>query len=128
MGRRPIRNRALIAAFVLSALMISAFPTPSPAKGPLFGSTYPSKVTSKFWRGTGNVLFCWVEIPLEINREIQNTDPFTGSLQGLFQGFYFTGRRLVLGAADMVTFPVDVYGNNFQSIQRSEFPFIDEVE
>ncbi len=98
------------------------------AAGPLYRSTYPSKITNKLWRGVGNVAFCWVEIPLEINKEIQNTDPFTGSVVGFFTGLFYTGQRFVLGAVDIVTFPIDVYGNNFQSIQRTEFPFIEEVE
>lgn len=110
-----------------AALFLGAVSTAS-AVGPLYLSTYPSKITNKFGRGLGNILFCWAEIPLEINQEIQDTDPVTGLFVGGGQGIYYTGRRLVLGVVDVVTFPIDIYGNNYQSIQRTEFPFIDEVE
>ena len=101
---------------------------PAFASGPLYLSTYPSKITNKLGRGLGNVLFCWAELPLEINQEIQDTDPVTGLAVGGGQGIYYTGQRLVLGLVDIVTFPVDIYGNNYQSVQRTQFPFIDEVD
>ncbi|MGF1573317.1 MAG: exosortase system-associated protein, TIGR04073 family [Sumerlaeia bacterium] len=117
-------------AFTFTLLGVAMFVTPSvaDARGPLYGSTYPSKITGKLWGGVSNVLFCWVEVPIEINREIQKTDPFTGSVVGFAQGIYYTGKRFWLGTVDTVTFPVDIYKNNYQSVQRSEFPFIDEVE
>jgi putative exosortase-associated protein (TIGR04073 family) len=127
---RRALNRRMILLAVAAAAVIGATAAPSiaDARGPLYGSTWPSKVTGKLWRGVGNTAFCWVEIPVEINREWQNTDPFTGTIQGFVQGLWFTVRRLGLGIADVVTFPVDIYSNNYQSIQREAFPFIDEVE
>jgi len=116
-----------ITAVLVASLMLGAA-LPVHATGPLYGSTYASKISSKLGRGLGNILFCWAEVPIEVNQEIQDTDPTTGFVVGLGKGVYHTGRRFVLGAADVVTFPVDVYGNNYQSIQRTTFPFIDEVE
>lgn len=113
-------------AVVVAALMLAP-DSQGRATGPLYGSTYFSKIFSKLGRGVGNVAFCWVEFPYEINHGIQNTDPTSGAFTGFFRGLYFTGQRLVLGVVDVVTFPIDVYGNNYQSIQRTEFPFIDEV-
>jgi putative exosortase-associated protein (TIGR04073 family) len=118
--------KVMVAAALVAALGI--IPAVAPAAGPLYRSTYPSKVTNKLGRGLGNFFFCWVEIPIEINREVQNTDLVTGSLTGLGRGFWFTGKRLVLGVVDVFTCPFDIYDNNYQSIQRSEFPFMDEVE
>lgn len=124
---RLLRSRLLPAALVVAALVAFAPPV-ADARGPLYGTTYPSKITGKLWSGISNSVFCWVEIPIEINREIQNTDAFTGTFVGFGRGLWFTVRRLGLGVVDIVTFPVDVYGNNYQTIQRTEFPFIDEVE
>lgn len=120
-------KKIVCAALFVASLMILA-PQSSEARGPLYGSTYPSKITGKLWGGVSNVLFCWMEVPIEINREIQKTDPFTGSVVGTGQGIYYTGKRLWHGAVDVVTFPVDIFRNNYQSVQRTEFPFIDEVE
>jgi putative exosortase-associated protein (TIGR04073 family) len=124
-GKRP---RLLLAGLALGALLAVVAPSAAQARGPLYGTTYPSKVTGKLWGGVSNVVFCWVEMPIEIIREIQNTDPFTGSVVGFFTGLWYTVRRFGLGLVDVVTFPLDVYGNNYQSIQRTDFPFIDEVE
>ena len=119
--------KRLFAGLMLAALVFMAAGT-AQAAGPLYRTTYPSKITNKLWRGVGNVVFCWVEIPLEINEEVQNTDPFTGSVVGFWTGMWYTVRRFGVGLVDVVTFPVDIYGNNYQSVQRTEFPFIDEVE
>lgn len=118
----------LLGVLALGAALLFVSPGDAEARGPLYGSTYASKVTGKLWGGVSNVLFCWCEIPIEINREIQNTDPFTGSVVGLGRGIWFTAQRFGLGVVDVVTFPVDIYRNNFTSIQRTEFPFIDEVD
>ncbi len=123
---RRVAFRSLLGGLVV--LLTVALTAPAFATGPLYTTTYPSKITNKLGRGLGNILFCWVEIPLEINEEIQNTDPVTGTVVGLGKGVFYTGQRLVLGTVDVVTFPVDIYGNNFQSVQRTEFPFIDEVD
>ncbi len=114
--------------FAVGFIAFTAWAAPTEAAGPLYRSTYPSKITYKLGSGLGNILFCWVEIPLEINEQIQNTDPFTGTIVGFGRGLWFTARRFVLGVVDVITFPIDIYGNNYQSIQRTEFPFIDHVE
>ena len=123
--RTPLR--LLTATLAVTVLVAAAAPAFA-GRGPLYGSTYPSKVGGKLGRGLGNVFFCWMEFPLEINRETQNTDPVSGTAVGLGQGLWYTARRFALGAVDILTFPIDTYGNNYQSIQRTEFPFIDEVE
>ncbi len=127
MTNRPAPVRFLVIAAALLGCMVLA-PQEAEARGPLYRTNYPSKITYKLWSGMGNVLFSWCEIPIEVNREIQNTDPFTGTFVGAGKGLWYTGRRFVLGAVDVVTFPVDLYGNNWQTIQRTEFPFIEEVE
>ncbi|MCB2156043.1 exosortase system-associated protein, TIGR04073 family [bacterium] len=127
MVSHAFRIRLLFSALILAAGLLFV-PTQAHAEGPLYGSTYTSKISGKLVRGAANIGFCWCEVPIEINREIQNTDPFTGSFVGFGKGLWYTGRRLVLGVVDVVTFPIDLYGNNYQSIQRTDFPFIDEVE
>lgn len=121
------RPKHLLAASLAAGFLVLAA-APVLATGPLYRTTYVSKVSNKLGRGLGNMLFCWAEIPLEVNQNIQNTAPVPGTVSGLGEGFWYTGQRFVLGLVDVVTCPVDVYGNNFQSVQRTEFPFIDEVE
>ena len=122
------RKLGVAAAAALALVLLAAAPAGVHATGPQYKQTYPSKVFTKLWGGVSNVLFCWAEVPYEINREIQMTDNFTGAVVGLGRGTYYAVRRAGLGAVDIVTFPVDIYSNNYESIQRTDFPFIDEVE
>jgi putative exosortase-associated protein (TIGR04073 family) len=126
-GQTP-RIPHLLATLVLVAGLAMFATSSANATGPLWGSTYPSKITNKLGNGLGNIFFCWAEVPYELNHEIQNTDPLTGSVTGFGQGIYYTGQRLVLGVVDVFTFPFDLYDNNYQSVQRTKFPFIDEAE
>lgn len=117
--------RALLCGMVL-ALLAALVPTPAQA-GPLYRTNRLSRMTHKFWRGVVNIPFSVVEIPIEINREVQNYDPFGGTVRGLGQGTYRTGERLLWAVVDVVTFPVDIWGNNYGTKMRSEFPFLDET-
>ena len=119
-------GRAVILALGI-ALVCAWCPRPVDA-GPLYRTSRFSQMTHKLWRGVVNIPFCVSEIPIEINREVQNYDPFGGTLKGLTQGFYYTGVRLLWAVHDVVTFPIDTLGNNYGSKMRSEFPFIDETE
>lgn len=121
------RIRRVLALTVCAAALATLAPTPAPAAGPLYRTTPYSRITHKFLRGLINIPFCVTEIPIEINREWRSYDPVGGTLKGLVQGFYFTGERLVLAVVDVVTFPIDVWGNNYGTKMRSEFPFIDET-
>src|SRR5690606_34091091 len=103
-SRRMMHSRSLLRWGLMGlamAILMMLAPTEAAAKGPLHGTTYPSKITTKLWSGISNTLFCWVEIPIEINREIQSTDPFTGFFVGAVKGIWYTGRRLVLGVVDI---------------------------
>lgn len=129
MIRPALSRRSLAPIFALAVLgmLLSAAPAHA-GRGPLYGLTYPSKIGGKLWRGVSNIAGCWLEYPVEINKHVQNTDPLSGPVVGVVTGTWYTVRRFGLGVVDAVTFPIDVYGNNYQSIQRSEFPFIDEVD
>ncbi len=122
--RKPLQ-RALILAVGLGILC--AF-TPNPAQaGPLYRTSTFSRMTHKLWRGLVNIPFCITEIPIEINREVQNLDPFGGTCKGLVYGLYYTGHRFVWAVHDVITFPFNTFGTHYQTKMRSEFPFIDET-
>jgi len=117
-------QRVLLLAIGIGFLC--AFTPRSADAGPLYRTTGFSRMTHKLWRGLVNIPFCITEIPIEINREVQNYDPFGGTVLGLGKGLYYTGHRLVFACVDVVTFPFPL-GNNYGTKMRSEFPFIDET-
>lgn len=118
-------QRALILALGIG-ILCAFVPRPVEA-GPLYRTTRFSRMTHKLWRGLVNIPFSVTEIPIEINREVQNFDAFGGTCKGLVQGVYYTGHRLLWAVHDVVTFPIDDLGNNYGTKMRSEFPFLDET-
>ncbi len=123
MKARMIRVMLCVIAL---AVFLAMTPQVSTA-GPLYRTSRFSRITHKLWRGLVNVPFCLAEIPIEINREVQNYDAFGGTVKGLGQGVWYSGVRLFWAATDVVTFPIDIWGNNYGTKMRSEFPFIDET-
>ena len=80
------------------------------ATGPLYKTTYPSKVTNKFLRGLLNIPLCVMEIPRSLNENIKTTDYFTGTFVGLGEGVFKSAKRLTYGVYEVVTFPNPEWG------------------
>lgn len=58
----------------------------------------------KLWRGIQNTLLGWVEIPVQIAKDTQTTDPFAGFFTGLGRGTVRTFQRSWAGLTEIVTF------------------------
>ncbi len=97
------------------------------ATGPLYGVKKETKMTRKLLRGLLNIPFSVVEIPLEINEQVQTTDPFTGFFVGLGRGTAQAWKRCMVGIFDVVTFPIEV-PENYNPISDPEFPMMDIVD
>lgn len=93
-------------ALVISALLVFLLTTiTAEATGPLYKTTTASRITNKFLTGVINIPMCFMEIPKQINRNIQNTDPFTGTITGLGEGSLDTVKRLGYGVFEVFTCP-----------------------
>lgn len=66
------------------------------------------KMMHKLGRGVTNILTCWVEIPRNIAREWERTDPATGLVLGTAKGVGWGFTRLATGAYETATFPFPV--------------------
>ena len=75
------------------------------ATGPLYKTSRSSKMTNKFLRGIINIPFSVMEIPKSVNKNIKNTDYFTGTFVGRGEGVFKTSKRLAYGVFEVVTFP-----------------------
>jgi putative exosortase-associated protein (TIGR04073 family) len=114
----------LIAVILIFTLMTSSL---SFATGPLYETSRASKITRKLLRGIGNICFCLVEIPLEINKEIQKLDFFTGFFTGLGKGVVQSWKRAVSGCWEVLTFPIEI-PEDYRPIIEPEFPMMDVVD
>lgn len=78
------------------------------------------KIFHKLGRGVVNVLTGWVEIPKNIAKEWRKTDPFTGTIIGLFKGLGWGIARTFAGFYEVISFPFPV-PRNYEPIMQPEF-------
>jgi putative exosortase-associated protein (TIGR04073 family) len=74
----------------------------------------------KFSRGVVNILTGWVEVPKNISLRWKETDPFSGTLFGLFEGLAWAFAREVGGVYEIVSFPFP-YPDNYAPLIEPEF-------
>jgi len=70
---------------------------------------YKDSPANKLGRGLINTATCWTEIPGEMARISNETDPLVGSTIGLFQGTFLALVRGLTGLYDTLTFAVPPY-------------------
>lgn len=78
------------------------------------------KIFHKLGRGVVNLLTGWVEIPRNIAKEWRRTDPFTGTVIGLFKGLGWGIARTFSGFYEIISFPFPV-PRNYEPIMQPEF-------
>ena len=86
-------------------ILLLAMTLSAEATGPLYKITRPSQMSNKLLRGVINIPLCIMEIPKAVNKNIKNTDYFTGTFVGLGEGALKSGKRLGYGVFETVTFP-----------------------
>ncbi len=89
-------RKRLIAATLLLCLIA----TPAVYAG------YTGAIAQKFSRGVGNVIYSPLEIPLQVSQEITTEDYVYAIPKGLLQGFFYAVGRFVVGAYEVLTFPI----------------------
>jgi len=78
------------------------------------------KIFHKLGRGVVNVLTGWIEIPKNIAEEWRRTDPFTGTILGLFKGIGWGVARTFAGFYEIISFPFPV-PRNYEPVMYPEF-------
>jgi putative exosortase-associated protein (TIGR04073 family) len=113
--------------FILLGVVSLILTSSALAAGPYYEKSYVSRLTHKVVRGCSNVLFCWVEIPLEMNKEIRNTAPLPGTITGVGKGSWRTVKRLGYGVWDVVTCWTGKL-DNYEKIVGTEFPGMELID
>ena len=116
---------ALAATFALSAWFGVA--ESEAREGPLYKHSKSAKMTRKLFRGVGNTLFCWAEIPKSVFRKSYSTDIFTGVFYGIGEGIENGGKRLGYGVWETVTF-YSPGQREYRPYMEPEFVLMDVVE
>ena len=88
---------------------------------------YAQDAGKKLFRGVGNVLTGWVEIPKQIYDESVNSNILVGLTWGTLKGCGWTIIRTVTGAYEVVTFPFPI-PEGYKPIVEPEFVFSKESE
>jgi len=102
MKKKMSLRMGAVVFLMITLLMLTAI---AEATGPLYKTTRASKISNKFLRGVINVPFCFMEIPKSLNRNIKNTDFFTGTFVGVGEGLFKSGKRLGYGVFEVATCP-----------------------
>ena len=104
-GRGGRRKTGMILFILAMGILFLMTTFVAEAAGPLYKTTRASKISNKFLRGVINIPLCFMEIPKAVNKDVQNTDYFTGTLTGLGEGMFKTSKRFCYGVFETVTFP-----------------------
>lgn len=88
---------------------------------------YCDSPMKKLGRGMANILTCLLEVPEQM-KIVNNTDgPIAASTYGVIKGFAMTGLRAIVGAYEVVTFPIPSPKGNYGPILTDpEFFFADQ--
>ena len=78
------------------------------------------KIFTKLGRGVVNVLTGWIEVPRNIAKEWRRTDPFTGTVIGLFRGFGWAVARTFAGFYEVISVPFPV-PRNYEPVMQPEY-------
>ncbi len=120
---RTRNSRTIVLVFIVM-LVLAATAT---ATGPLYKTTRASKMSNKFLCGVINIPFSFMEIPKALNKNIKNTDYFTGIFVGLGEGVYKTSKRFSYGVVEVLTFPCPEV-KTFEPLVDSPVPFKELAE
>ena len=80
----------------------------SPARAEDYSSQTGRGVVTKLFRGIANAATGWLEIPKQISLEWQSGGAGRGATVGFAKGIGWAVARSVIGAYEIVTFPVPV--------------------
>lgn len=121
----PFRSLVLALALLILTGLAPQVRAEEGTTGPFYGVASPSRMSRKLFRGVGNVVFGFMELPLTINREIARLDPVTGAVTGTIKGTARTAARMGVGAFEVVTFPIPT-PRDYRPIIKPEFVMQDE--
>jgi putative exosortase-associated protein (TIGR04073 family) len=96
-------------------------------QGPYYETSLMARMTRKFMRGCGNVVFGWCEIPRNIHIAIEDLDPLTGTLVGTVKGAGHAVVRTSWGFWEVFTFPIPV-PSEYRNVVKPEFVWQDLFE
>ena len=97
-----MRKIAMLLVVFLVAVSVIFFGFPG---GEASAAWKPSPA-EKLGRGTSNVFFSLFEIPYNLGKQFERTDPVGAVPAGILKGTLWTVLRAVAGVVDIATFPI----------------------
>ena len=82
----------------------------------------PCPVARKLGRGVANVVFGFTELPRTMMDVAQTNGSVAGATWGLAQGICSAAARILVGAAEIVTFPFPLPNADYGPLIQPEFP------
>lgn len=105
-----MKSRSILTLAILTLLAIARSASAA-SNGPAEmhrNQSDTGKMFHKLGRGVVNVFTCWVEIPRQIAKEWEKTDPVSGFAVGAAKGIGWGFARFASGIYETFTFPLPV--------------------
>lgn len=75
----------------------------------------------KFGRGFGNLITGWLELPVQIFQTTERSGSFPGMTEGFARGVVLGIGRTLVGAVELVTFPIPNPTTGYGPVVEPEF-------
>ncbi|MFC1576436.1 exosortase system-associated protein, TIGR04073 family [Candidatus Omnitrophota bacterium] len=98
------------------------------ASGAAYAADAPdTSALEKLGRGAANIITCVIEIPYRIGEANNEDGIFAACTVGLVTGVFRTGYRAVVGAFEVITFPIPIPEGYKPIITDPEYFFQDSL-
>lgn len=98
------------------AMLVSLLALPSPAQAQ--GQGGPIR---KLGRGLGNIVTGWLELFVQPMRTTERSGSWAGMTEGMARGVFLGVGRTVVGALELVTFPIPNPTTGYEPVIEPEF-------
>lgn len=106
-----MKKTKLLAFFIIVFCLFSEL-SPAWAANPL----------TKLGRGITNIVFFWMEIPVNTQKAANRHGVASGFFEGIFTGLYYGTGRILTGAYDVVTFLIPL-PSGYGALMKPDYVF-----
>ena len=106
-------KKSIIVVTILAILLVS-------------GTAYAGNALKKLGRGAANILTCPFEITYRIGEANEESGPLAAMTWGVLNGFWRMGVRGIVGAYEVITFPLGWPGSYGPIVDDPEF-FLEDL-
>jgi putative exosortase-associated protein (TIGR04073 family) len=117
-----MRRQHTVAGFILTIMLILAV-APVPAHAAIEGGPI-----RKLGRSVTNLLTGWLELPFQVMQTTERSGSLMGATEGFGRGVVFGLGRTLVGAIELITFPIPNPTTRYGPVIEPEFVQFRDVD